>query len=70
MPRAVREATLNVCESTLRKTAIRVLNGQRLVSPEVDYIMRTLGTKATQQELDTMVLRVRKMPWASILPPQ
>jgi hypothetical protein len=70
MPRAVREATLNVSESVLRKTALRVLNGQRLVSPEVDYILRTLGPKATQQELDTMVMRVRKMPWGSLMQPE
>lgn len=70
MPRGIRETTVTVCESTLRKTALRVLNGQRLVSPEVDYILRTLGTKATQQDIDTMVARVRKMPWESILPPQ
>ena len=70
MPRAVREATLNVSESILRKTALRVLNGQRLVSPEVDYILRTLGPKATQQELDTMVMRVRKMPWGSLMLPE
>ena len=70
MPRAVREATLTVSESILRKTALRVLNGQRLVSPEVDYILRTLGPKATQVELDKMVLRVRKMPWGSIMLPE
>jgi hypothetical protein len=70
MPRVVREATLNVSESILRKTALRVLNGQRLVSPEVDYILRTLGPKATQQELDTMVMRVRKMPWGSLMLPE
>jgi hypothetical protein len=70
MPRVVREATLNVSESVLRKTALRVLNGQRLVSPEVDYILRTLGPKATQQELDTMVMRVRKMPWGSLMQPE
>jgi len=70
MPRVVREATLNVSESVLRKTALRVLNGQRLVSPEVDYILRTLGPKATQQELDSMVMRVRKMPWGSLMLPE
>ena len=70
MPRAVREATIAVSESVLRKTALRVLNGQRLVSPEVDYILRTLGPKATQQELDAMVMRVRKMPWGSIVLPE
>ena len=70
MPRAVREATITVSEAVLRKTALRVLNGQRLVSPEVDYILRTLGPKATQVELDKMVLRVRKMPWGSIMLPE
>jgi len=70
MPRVVREATLTVSESILRKTALRVLNGQRLVSPEVDYILRTLGPKATQQELDIMVMRVRKMPWGSLMQPE
>jgi len=68
--RAVREPILPVSETNLRKTALRVLNGQRLVSTEVSYILRTLGTKATQQELDASVLRVRKMPWASIVQPE
>ena len=70
MPSVVREALVNVCELTLRKAALRVLNGQRLVSPEVEYVIRTLGPKATQVELDAAVLRVRKMPWNSILPRQ
>jgi len=66
MPREVRTSVLSVSPTNLRKTATRVLNGQKLVSPEIDYIIRTLGDRATQQELDTMVLRVRSMPWASI----
>ena len=70
MPRVVRESVLPVSESILRKTALRVLNGQRLVSPEVDYILRTLGPKATQQELDNIVVRVRKMPWGSLMQPE
>ena len=70
MSRVVRDPTLPVSETNLRKTALRVLNGQRLVSTEVDYILRTLGTKATQQELDATVMRVRKMPWASIVQPE
>ena len=68
MPRLTREATVNICESTLRKTALRVLNGQRLVSPEVEYIIKALGAKATQQDLDAMVMKVRAMPWNSIMP--
>ena len=70
MARVVREAMLNVSESILRKTALRVLNGQRLVSPEIDYILRTIGPKATQVEIDTIVMRVRKMPWGSIMLPE
>ena len=70
MPRVVRESVLPVSESILRKTALRVLNGQRLVSPEVDYILRTLGPKATQQELDNIAVRVRKMPWGSLMQPE
>ncbi len=60
--------TLAVTESNLRKTAMRVL-GQKLVSTEIDYIQRTLGSSATQQELDATVLAVRRMPWASIVAP-
>jgi len=70
MSRVIRDPVLPVSETNLRKTAMRVLNGQRLVSTEVDYILRTLGAKATQQELDATVLRVRKMPWASIVQPE
>lgn len=70
MPRATREPVMNVSESVLRKTALRVLNGQRLVSPEVEYILRTMGPKATQVEIDTIVMRVRKMPWGSIMLPE
>ena len=70
MSRAVREPTLPVSETNLRKTALRVLNGQRLVSTEVAYIVRTLGAKATQKVLDTTVLQVRKMPWATIVLPE
>ena len=54
---------------TLNKTAVRVLNGERLVTPEIAYIQRTLGSTATQQELDAMVTQVRKMPWGSIVLP-
>jgi hypothetical protein len=61
-------AKLPVNESSLRKTAIRLL-GQSLVSPEVQYIQRTLGTRATQQQLDTQVLAVRKLAWSKIVLP-
>ena len=61
-------AKLAVSETNLRKTAMRVL-GQKLVSPEVQYIQRTLGTAATQQQLDDQVLAVRKMKWSNIVIP-
>ncbi len=70
MTRVNRPATLLVSQSNLHKTAIRVLNGQPLVSTEVDYVMRSLGARATQQDLDAMVLRVRSMAWASIVRPE
>jgi putative ubiquitin-RnfH superfamily antitoxin RatB of RatAB toxin-antitoxin module len=59
---------VSVSETNLRKTAIRVL-GQKLVSPEVQYLQRTLGVNATQQQLDDQVLAVRRLPWASIVLP-
>lgn len=67
---ADRAPVLSVSTINLNKTAKRVLNGQNLVSPEIDYIVRTLGNRATQQEIDVMVLRVRSMPWASIMLPE
>jgi hypothetical protein len=68
MARVIQARSLPVSEGTLRKTAIRLL-GQTLVSTEVQYIQRTLGTTATQQEIDSSVVAVRKMPWASIVEP-
>lgn len=70
MPRATRTSSLPVSAVNLRKTATRVLNGHSLVSPEVDYILRTHGARATQDELDEMVVQVRSMPWASIVLPE
>lgn len=66
MTRATRSPALSVSPLNLRKTAMRVLKGQSLVSPEIDYIIRTLGGRATQQEIDAAVLQVRSMPWGSI----
>ncbi len=55
-----------VTESNLKKTAVRLL-GQGLVSPEVEYIQRSLGASATQEQLDKSVLAVRRMPWSQIM---
>ena len=58
-------AKIAVTENNIAKTAIRLL-GQRLVSPESQYIREKLAPKVTQQELDDCVVAVRKLPWASI----
>jgi hypothetical protein len=62
----VREAKIIVSEANISKAAMRLLN-QRLVTPEISYVQRTLGRSATQSALDEQVLAVRKLPWASIV---
>ena len=64
-----RAARVTVSELNLRRAARRLLGGA-LVSPEVAYIQRELGSKATQEELDAKVVAVRKMPWSSIVIPE
>lgn len=54
-----------VSESAIKKAALRLIAQGLLVSSEIDYIQRTLGTSATQQEIEDSVVAVRKMPWAS-----
>jgi len=39
----------------------------KLVSPEVDYLRRVLGERATQQQIDEKVQQVRKLPWSEIV---
>jgi len=63
-----RKAKVPVSELNLRKTAARLLT-TKLVSPEIHYIQRELGSTATQEELDAKVVAVRSMPWASIVIP-
>lgn len=57
-----------VSEANLRKAAARLL-GAKLVSTEVVYIQRELGSSATREELDAKVVAVRAMPWSSIVVP-
>jgi len=57
-----------VSETNVRKAAARLLT-TKLVSTEVAYIQRVLGTTATQDAMDAKVLAVRSMPWASIVIP-
>lgn len=66
-PRVKTERRLVVSALNLRKTAARVL-GHTLVSPEVEYIQRTLARSVTQTEMDASVLAVRKLPWSTIMP--
>lgn len=61
-------AKLPVSEGAITKAALRLLS-QRLVSPEIQYIQRVLGASATQEDIDSNVLAVRKLPWSSIVLP-
>lgn len=65
--KAGEEKRVPVSEGNIRKTALRLLQ-QNLVSTEIQYIQRVLGTSATQQDIDSNVIAVRKMVWASIAP--
>jgi len=64
----VRIPKIPVSELNLRKAAARLLT-TKLVSPEIFYIQRELGSTATQDDLDAKVVAVRSMPWASIVIP-
>jgi hypothetical protein len=59
---------ITVSERNLQNAAVRLLpKHNKLVTPEVDYLRRVLGEKATQNEIDEKVLAVRKLPWAEIV---
>jgi len=64
----VKKSKVPVSELNLRKAAARLLT-TKLVSPEIYYIQRELGSTATQEDLDAKVVAVRAMPWASIVVP-
>jgi len=64
----VRDAKIPVSEANVAKSAMRLLS-QRLVSTEVSYVQRTLGSTASQADLDAQILAVRQMPWGSIVVP-
>ena len=68
MEKKVRKSTakLPVSEGNLAKASLRLLS-QKLVSTEVQYIQRTLGARATQEDIDANVMAVRKLPWDSIV---
>jgi len=54
-----------VSATNINKAALRLLP-QRLVSTEIDYILRTMTSTSTQDEIDASVLGVRKLPWSAI----
>ena len=59
---------ISVSERNLQSAAIRLLpKNNKLVSPEVDYLRRVLGDKATQHDIDENVVAVRRLPWADIV---
>ncbi len=60
-----RKSRIPVSELNIRKAATRLL-GVKLVSTEIFYVQRVLGTSATQEEVDAKVVAVRGLPWASI----
>jgi hypothetical protein len=67
--KAIRPAKMiTVSERNLQNAAVRLLpKHNKLVSPEVDYLRRVLGDKATQAQIDAKVQEVRKLPWAEIV---
>ena len=66
--KAPRAASMTVSDTNIKKAALRLL-GQALVSPEVQYVQRTLGNTATQAQIDDQILTVRKLPWSKIVHP-
>jgi len=59
---------ITVSERNLQNAAVRLLpKHNKLVSPEVDYLRRVLGEKATQGDIDEKVLAVRNLKWAEIV---
>lgn len=59
---------ITVSERNLQSAAIRLLpKHNKLVTPEVDYLRRVLGDKATQVEIDEKVMAVRSLPWNQIV---
>lgn len=66
--RAKAAPRIAVSELNVRKAAARLL-AVKLVSTEIAYVQRSLGTSATQEQLDERVLAVRTMPWSAIALP-
>ena len=66
MTTKIKVKRMPVSATNINKAAMRLLP-QRLVSTEIDYILRTMTSTSTQEEIDASVLGVRKLPWSSIV---
>ena len=69
LPKVKASPRFRVTDLNLRKASQRLL-GQNLVSTEMQYVQRALGTMATQQQIDDHVIAVRALPWESIVVPE
>jgi len=59
---------ISVSDRNLQSAAIRLLpKHNKLVSPELLYLRRVLGDRATQIEIDEKVIAVRRLPWSEIV---
>jgi len=59
---------ITVSDRNLQSAAIRLLpKHNKLVSPELLYLRRVLGDRATQVEIDEKVQAVRRLPWSEIV---
>ena len=59
---------ISVSDRNLQSAAIRLLpKHNKLVSPELLYLRRVLGDRATQVEIDEKVQAVRRLPWSEIV---
>jgi hypothetical protein len=59
---------ITVSDRNLQSAATRLLpKHNKLVSPELLYLRRVLGDKATQVEIDEKVVAVRRLPWSEIV---
>jgi len=63
-PAVKKPGKMAVTETNIKKAAVRLIPQGLLVSSEIHYVQRTLGTSATQEQIDATVVAVRKMPWA------
>lgn len=59
---------ITVSERNVQSAAVRLLpQSNKLVSAELEYVRKMLGTKATQRDIDDKVVHVRQLPWTEIV---